>query len=89
MRRQPPPPPKEPSGCIQTIVITRMILQILFIPLMMILGGIIAVVLTLFAFSYHPLIGLAVIAGWGVLITAVGKWEWRRIGKEMDLDDRR
>ena len=66
-----------------------MILQILFIPLMMILSGIIAVVLTLFAFSYHPLIGLAVIGLWGVLLVAVGKWEWRRIGKEMDFDDRR
>ena len=65
-----------------------MILQILFIPLMMILSGIIAVVLTLFAFSFHPLIGLAVIAGWAVVIAAVGKWEWRRVGKEMDFDDR-
>ena len=66
-----------------------MILQILFVPLMMILSGIIAVVLTLFAFSYHPLIGAAVVAGWAVLIVAVGKWEWRRVGKEMDVDDRR
>jgi uncharacterized membrane protein len=87
--RRPPPPPKEPSGCIQTIVITKVILQILFIPLMMILSGIVAVVLTIFAFSYHPLIGLAVLAGWGILVVALGKWEWRRVGKEMDLDDHR
>jgi hypothetical protein len=86
---RPPPPPKEPSGCIQTLVITKIILQILAIPLLMILSGIIAVVLTIFAFSYHPLIGLAAIGGWGLLIVALGKWEWRRVGKEMDLDDHR
>ena len=86
---RPPPPPKEPSGCIQTIVITKVILQILFVPLTMILSGIMAVVLTIFAFSYHPLIGLAVLAGWAIAIVALGKWEWRRVGKEMDLDDHR
>ena len=86
---RPPPPPKEPSGCLQTIVITKVILQILFVPLMMILSGIIAVVLTLFAFSYHPIIGVAVLAVWALAIVALGKWEWRRVGKEMDLDDHR
>ena len=66
-----------------------MILQILLIPLMMILGGIIAIVLTIFAFSYHPLIGLGVMVAWVIAIVAVGKWEWRRVGKEMDTDDHR
>jgi hypothetical protein len=85
--RRTPPPPKEPSGCIQTIVISRMIMQILFVPLMLILGAIMAVILTLFAFSYHPLAGFAMLVFWTVLIVAVGKWEWRRVGKELPPDE--
>jgi hypothetical protein len=70
-------------------VITKIILQILAIPLLMILSGILAVVLTLFAFSYHPLIGFAALGGWVLLIVVLGKWEWKRVGKEWDFDDHR
>jgi hypothetical protein len=76
------PPPREPSGCVQTLVISRMIMQILFIPLALILGAIIAVLLTLYAFSVHPLLGLAVILGAAALIVAAAKWESHRIRKD-------
>jgi hypothetical protein len=82
-----PPPPKEPSGCIQTLVISRMILQILFVPILMIVGGIVGVVALLYAFSYNAFLGLFVLAlGVGALI-AMGRWEWRRVGKDVPSDD--
>jgi uncharacterized membrane protein YoaK (UPF0700 family) len=81
------PPPREPSGCIQTLVISRMILQILFIPLSLILGAILAVLLTLYAFSEHPLLGLVVIVGAAFLVVAAAKWEGRRIRKEFPEDE--
>jgi hypothetical protein len=82
-----PPPPKEPNGCIQTLVISRMILQILFIPILMIVGGIVALLVFIYAFSASPLLGLGVLVlGFGVLV-AIGKWEWRRVGKEIPPDE--
>jgi hypothetical protein len=76
------PPPREPSGCVQTLVISRMILQILLIPLALILGAIFAVLLALYAFSEHPLLGLVVIVLAALLMVAAAKWEGRRIRKE-------
>ncbi|HEX5369601.1 MAG TPA: hypothetical protein VFY10_09345 [Dehalococcoidia bacterium] len=82
-----PPPPKEPSGCIQTLIISRMILQILFVPILMIVGGIMGFVALLYAFSYSPFLALFILAlGVGALI-ALGKWEWRRVGKEISSED--
>ena len=82
-----PPPPKEPSGCIQTLVISRMILQILFVPILMIIGGIVGVLLFIDAFTVSPFLGLGVLAlGVGALV-ALGKWEWRRVGKDVPPDD--
>jgi hypothetical protein len=82
-----PPPPKEPNGCIQMLVISRMILQILFVPILMIVGGIVALLVFIYAFSASPLLGLGVLVlGFGLLV-AIGKWEWRRVGKEIPPDE--
>lgn len=77
-----PPPPSEPNGCIQTLVITRMIFQILFLPIVMIMGVLIAVVLLFFAFSEHPLLGLAVLVAIGLLSYGLVRLENRRVQRE-------
>jgi hypothetical protein len=77
-----PPPPSEPNGCIQTLVITRMIFQILFVPLLMILGALMAVMLLFFAFSENPLLGLGVILGFGLFIYLLVRWERNRMDRE-------
>ena len=82
-----PPAPKEPNGCLQTLVITRMIFQILAIPIAMILIGLVAVVILLYAFSESPLLALAVIAALGFVLYAIAKWEQRRIQREMPPED--
>jgi len=77
-----PPPPSEPNGCIQTLVITWMIFQILFLPLAMIMGMLIAVMLMFFAFSENPLLGLAAIVIIGLLFYVIVKWEQGRVERE-------
>lgn len=74
-----PRPTKEPSGCLQTIVITRIILQILFVPMMLVAGGISAVLVFFYALTVNPLYGLAVLGVIGFLIYLLGKWEANRV----------
>jgi len=83
----PQEPRKDTSGCGTTLVITRMIIAILLIPIGLIAGGILAVILTFFAFSVHPLLGVLVIAVGAGLLVAVGKWESRRIERERPRDE--
>jgi hypothetical protein len=81
-----PQSPKEPNGCMQAIIISRMIMGILAIPLALIMGAIIAVMLALYALSVHPLLGLAVVVGCILLIVAVAKWESRRVSRDVPPD---
>jgi membrane protein YdbS with pleckstrin-like domain len=81
-----PPPASEPNGCLQTLVITRVIFQILFIPLMLIMSVLFAVVAFIYAFSESPFLGLGVIALFGFLAYLVIKWEHSRIEKEHPYD---
>jgi hypothetical protein len=73
-----PRPQKEPSGCLQTLIITRIILQILFLPLMMVAGGIAGVILFFFALTVHPLLGLGVLGLVGVGLYLLGRWETKQ-----------
>jgi hypothetical protein len=72
-----PPPPSEPNGCIQTLVISRIVFGILMIPLLMIIGVLFAMMIFLFAYSRHPLLGIAVLAVVGLAIYVFAKWEQR------------
>jgi hypothetical protein len=74
-----PRPQKEPSGCLQTLIITRIILQILFVPLLLVSGGITAVLLFFFALTVNPLLGLGVLVLGGVGLYFFGKWESSRV----------
>jgi hypothetical protein len=82
-----PPPPKEPNGCIQTLVISRMIFQILAIPILMILFALMAVLVFLYAFSTSPFLGLLVLALTGLGLYGVMQWEKRRIERELPPED--
>ena len=76
----PQQPPKEPSGCMQTLVISRAIVGILLVPIAMIGGGILILILIFYAFTVHAILGAivlaAVIAG---SYQAVKKWEEHRL----------
>ena len=78
---------KEPSGCMQTLVISRVILAILLVPMGIILGAIIAVTLTFYALTVNPLLGLlAIVIGASILI-GLAKWELSRVAREQPRDD--
>lgn len=77
------PPPKERSGCFQTVVISSMIARILFVPLVLILGGILAVIVALYAFAEHTLLGFAVIAVAVVALTVLSRWEYMRVKRDL------
>jgi len=73
-----PPPPSEPNGCLQTLLISRIVFGILMIPLLMIIGVLFAMMVLLFAYTTHPLLGLAGLAIVGLGVYAFAKWEQRR-----------
>ena len=78
-----PPASKEPSGCLQTLVITRMIFQILAIPIAMIVIGLGAVILFLWAFTESPLLALGIIVLFGFLLYGITKWEQGRVQRNL------
>jgi hypothetical protein len=82
-----PQAPKEPSGCMQALIISRMIVTILAVPLGLIIGAIFAVMFALWALSIHPLLGLAVIVGGILLLLAIARWESRRLGRDLPPDN--
>jgi hypothetical protein len=59
-----------------------MIFQILFLPLVLILGTIMAVMLLFFAFSENPLLGLGGILIIGLLLYLAVKWEQVHVDRE-------
>ena len=74
-----PRPQKEPNGCFQTIVITRIILQILMLPMLLVAGGIVMVLLFFYALTVNPLLGLLVLLVAGAMVYLLGKWETHRL----------
>jgi len=83
------PPPQEPNGCLQTIVISRMIAQILFVPLALILGGILLVLGAFYAFAEHPLLGFGLVLIAFVALTFVARWEYERVKRDLPPADER
>ena len=74
---------QEPGGCMETLLISRIVFGMLLVPFLMVFGAIFTVVLALFAFSVHPLLGLLVLAGCILILVAVGKWESARVKRQM------
>jgi hypothetical protein len=81
------PPPKEPNGCLQTVVITRMIARILLVPLLFILGGVVCVILALYTIAASPLLGLGVIIVTVVVLSALARWEYARAKRGLPPPD--
>ena len=78
---------REPSGCLQSLIISRMILAMLLIPMALVIGTVIAVLLTFYALSISPLLALLVVGSAVGLIVFVGKWEARRAGRDAPRDE--
>jgi hypothetical protein len=81
-----PPAPSEPNGCIQTLVISRMIFMILLIPLLLIVSVMFAVMAIFVAYSRHPVLGLFVVSIVAALIYGVVRWERHRVERDLPPD---
>lgn len=66
----------------ETLLITRIVFSMLFVPFLMILGAILAVMLTFYALTIHPLLALLVFIGVGVVFVLAMKWESARIRRD-------
>jgi hypothetical protein len=84
-----PQEPKEPSGCLQTIVITRVIFSLLAVPIAIIGGSMLLLGMTFYLFTVSAPLALIPIAIGGLGVFAFFRWEQARIEKEMlPPDDR-
>ena len=77
------PPPKEPNGCLQAAVISRMIAQIMFVPMLLILGGVLCILIAIYAFAEHFLLGFGVIAVTVLVLSVVSRWEYQRVKRDL------
>ena len=77
-----PRAPKEPSGCLQTLLITRAIFGVLAIPIGIIAGALVAALITLYIFTVNPLLALIPLSVGVLSIYALARWEKARIEKE-------
>jgi len=79
---------KEPSGCLQTIVVTRAIVGIVMVPTLIIVGAISGILLAFYALTINPFLGLLVVlVGVGIIYLAA-RWESKRASRDFPADDR-
>jgi hypothetical protein len=70
-----PEPEKEPGGCMEVLIITRVAFTTLFMPLAVLFGAVIALVLLFVTFSYHWLAGVLYLLLIGAGIAWYARWE--------------
>lgn len=78
---------KEPSGCMETLLITRIVFGMLMVPFLMILAAIAAVVLAFYALTVHPLLAIVVVAICGGIFIGVVKWETIRVKRQLPPEE--
>ncbi len=78
-----PKEPDEPSGCMQTFVITRVMFSLLAVPVAIIAGALFALVFTFYCYTVSPPLALIPLGiGFGG-VYALYRWEKARVDKEM------
>ena len=79
---------KEPSGCMETLLITRIVFGMLLVPFLMILAAILAVVVSFWALTVHPLLALGIVMLCGAVFVAIVKFEQARVQRQLPPEDR-
>jgi hypothetical protein len=82
-----PQAPKE-SGCMDSLVIMKVIIGMLIIPVAFILGAILFIVLLFIALAESPWLGLLVLVIGAGILFAAGIREWKQVSKQIRRDDR-
>lgn len=77
-----PEPEKEPGGCMEALILTRAAFAALALPVGILLGAILGLVLLVYLFSLHWLLGLAFL---GLVVAGIAwyaRWERRKFPGE-------
>lgn len=69
---------KEPGGCLEALILTRAAFGALALPLGILFGAIIGLVVVIYLFAIHVLLGLAVVAAIIGGIALYARWERAR-----------
>jgi hypothetical protein len=73
-----PPPEKRPSGCLETLIVTRAVFGVLFWPIVA-LGILLVLFVAAFVLSaVHPALILVPVAAAVLGLALVARWERRR-----------
>jgi hypothetical protein len=64
-----------------------MIARILLVPLLLIFGGVISVILVVYALATHFLLGIGVILVAVVILSVLARWEYTRVKRELPPAD--
>lgn len=75
---QQPAPEEKPPGCLDTLVIIRVVMGILLVPVALIVGVVVAFVVALYLFTVHPLMALVVVVALAAGVWLVARWDQRR-----------
>jgi hypothetical protein len=78
-----PQEPKEPSGCMQSLIITRVIFSMLALPVAIIAGAMFALAITFYMFTVSAPLALIPLAIGVLGVIGFARWEKARIDKEM------
>jgi hypothetical protein len=71
------PPEEKPPGCLDLLVITRAVFDVLFWPMVVIFGVIIDGALVLYTLSVHPVLALIPVGLTVLAIWLFARWEQR------------
>ena len=82
-----PQEPKEPSGCMQTLIITRVVFSLLAVPLAIIGAAMFTLVMTFYLFTVNAPLALIPLALGVAGVAGLYRWEQARISKEMGPRD--
>ena len=74
-----PPEEKEPGGCRDVFVLTRVVFGVLLLPLAVMLGVILGLILVIYLWSISALLGVLAIAVVAIGIGLYARWERGRV----------
>lgn len=69
---------EEPGGCMEALILTRAAFGALAVPLAVLFGAVIGLVLVLYLFSLHMLLGLGGVVALVVGVALFARWERSR-----------
>ena len=75
---QAPEPEKEPGGCMEALLLTRAAFGALALPILILFGAMGGLLLVLYLFSVHVLLGVVALVALALGVAVYARWERTR-----------